>query len=58
MAEALLSRKYQLSRECFLEAMKLILCAFENLQNATVSFVLSVRPSAWTQVALRWTNVC
>jgi hypothetical protein len=45
-----------LSRKCLPEAMELILCAFENLQNATVSFVLPVRPSVWTQVDLCWTN--
>jgi hypothetical protein len=39
MAVALLSRK------CLPEATELILCAFENLQNATVSFVLS----AWNK---------
>jgi len=56
MAVALLSKKYQVSRECLPEAIELILCEFENLQNATVSFVLSVRPSAWTLMAFRWTD--
>jgi hypothetical protein len=52
MAVTLRSRKCQLSRERLPEAMELILCAFENLQNGTVSLVLSVCPS----VILHGTN--
>lgn len=57
MAVALLSRKCHVSRKCLPEAIELNLCEFENLQNATFSFVLSISPSAWTKVAFRWTDL-